>query len=110
MGPGAGPGPAAGEALAVAAVRHGVHGILVALERVQQVTVAAVVHQHAAAHARHQLRAVGLVRDAVAHAAHAVALGLLIHREEEEEEDEEEEGGQPVERQTTGNEASAGYA
>jgi hypothetical protein len=34
----------------------------------------------------------------------------LIHREEEEEEDEEEEGGQPVERQTTGNEASAGYA
>ena len=36
-----------------------------------------VVHQHSATHASHELGAVGLVGDVVAHAAHAIALGLF---------------------------------
>jgi len=75
---GAGGGREAYAPLAVGRVGHAVHGVLVAFERVQQVAVAGVVHEHARPHAGDQLRAVRAEREVVARRLDAIAVRLRV--------------------------------
>ena len=69
---------AGGEPLAVLAVGHGVHRVLMPLQAVEEVAIGGVVDEHAAADARDELRAVWAVSDVVAHAPHTIALGRRV--------------------------------
>ena len=66
------------EVLAVPSVGNPVHRVFVAPQRVQQVTVGGVVHEHSAADSGDELSAIGTVRQGIAHAPHAVALGRRV--------------------------------